>query len=329
MSAAESVRPRVRRCAWQFRRSRLQIDRAFDDRMPSSEYECAGRCSFRLLLIKNRRHQILRHLLKMRRFHRITRAAFGERTNRGRVAEEFSKRNFGVNNRQMAYGFYAADAAATPAQIPANVALKFLRCNVFHLHDRLEQDRLALFEAVFHRENRCQLKRQFAGIDFVETSINNINLHIDHWVTTKNTIQHRFIDALFYRGNVFARNDAADDFIFDDQAAASRAGTHIYFDVAILTATTGLFDQLTDAVRVAGNRFAIRDLRFARVRVDFELAEHTIANDLQMQFAHAGDDRLAGVFVRVNAERWIFFGKTLQRDTHLFLIQFCLWLDGH
>src|SRR5947208_16945586 len=120
MSAAESVRPRVRRCAWQFRRSRLQIDRAFDDRMPSSEYECAGRCSFRLLLIKNRRHQILRHLLKMRRFHRITRAAVGERTNRGCVAEEFSKRNFGVNSRQMACGFYAIDAGAPSAYAPAS-----------------------------------------------------------------------------------------------------------------------------------------------------------------------------------------------------------------
>src|SRR5438445_11369794 len=144
MSAAESARPLARQCAWRFRRSRLRIDRACDGQKPSAESECAGHCSFRLLLIENRRHQILRHLLKMRRFHRITRAAFRERTNRGRVAEEFSKRNFGVNNRQMASGFYAIDVAAPSAQISANVALKFLWCDVFHLHDRLEQDRLAL-----------------------------------------------------------------------------------------------------------------------------------------------------------------------------------------
>ena len=99
--------------------------------------------------------------------------------------------------------------------------------------------------------------------------------------------------------------------------------------MAILTATAGLFDQLANTVRARGNGLAIRDLRFARVCVDFELAEHTIANDFQMQLAHAGDDRLARVFVRVNAECRIFFGKTLQCDAHLFLIQFCLWLDGH
>ena len=78
-----------------------------------------------------------------------------------------------------------------------------------------------------------------------------------------------------------------------------------------------------------GNGLAIRDLRFARICVHFELAEHAIANDFQVQLAHAGDDRLAGIFVRVNAECRIFLSETLQRDPHLFLIQFCLWLDSH
>jgi hypothetical protein len=99
--------------------------------------------------------------------------------------------------------------------------------------------------------------------------------------------------------------------------------------VAVLTATTGLFDQFTNTVRTRGNGLAIRDLRFARVRVDFEFAEHSIANDFQVQLAHPGNDRLAGVFMCVNSECRIFFGKTLQRDAHFFLIQFRLWLDGH
>ena len=88
--------------------------------------------------------------------------------------------------------------------------------------------------------------------------------------------------------------------------------------MAILTAAAGLLDQLAYAVRAAGDCFAIRDLRFARVGVDFEFAEHAVANDFKMQLAHAGDDRLAGVFVRVNAERRIFFSQTLQRDRPFF-----------
>ena len=82
-------------------------------------------------------------------------------------------------------------------------------------------------------------------------------------------------------------------------------------------------------MRASGDCFAIRDLRFAGVRVHFEFAKHAVANDFQMQLTHAGDDGLAGVFVGVNAERGIFFSEALQRHAHFFLIQFRLWLDRH
>jgi len=36
----------------------------------------------------------------------------------------------------------------------------------------------------------------------------------------------------------------------------------------------------------------------------------------QVQLAHPGDDRLPGVFVRVNAEGRILFSESLQRGRH-------------
>src|SRR5205807_7339883 len=120
-----------------------------------------------------------------------------------------------------------------------------------------------------------------------------------------------FFDTLFDRGDVFARNNSADDLVLHHEAFAALARSKIDFDVAVLTASAGLFDQLADAVRVGGDGFAIRDLRFARVRVHFEFAEHAVANNFQMQFAHAGNDRLAGIFVGVNLESRILFGQPL------------------
>src|SRR5437870_2069606 len=123
MSAAESARPLARQCAWQSRRSRLRIDRACDGQKPSTESECAGHCSFRLLLVENRRDQVRRHRLEMRRLHRITRAAFRERTNSGRVAKQFGKRNLSVDDRQVTTCLNAVNAAATTAQVATNVTL--------------------------------------------------------------------------------------------------------------------------------------------------------------------------------------------------------------
>src|SRR5205085_5788880 len=82
-------------------------------------------------------------------------------------------------------------------------------------------------------------------------------------------------------------------------------------------------------VGASGYRLPISDLGFAGVRIYFELPEHSVADNFEMQFAHAGDDGLAGVLVRIHAESWIFFSQALQRDAHFFLIQLCLWLNRH
>ena len=75
-------------------------------------------------------------------------------------------------------------------------------------------------------------------------------------------------------------------------------GRHLEDDVAVLAAAAGLLDELAFAVRPAWvMRFAIGDLRRAGVGLDLELAQHAVADDFEVQFAHAGDDGLAGFLV--------------------------------
>ena len=74
-------------------------------------------------------------------------------------------------------------------------------------------------------------------------------------------------------------------------------------------------------------RLAIGDLRPADVRVHAVLAHQAVDEHLQVQLAHAGDDRLAGFGVRVDAERRILVGQLAQRDAHLVLILLGLGLD--
>ena len=90
--------------------------------------------------------------------------------------------------------------------------------------------------------------------------------------------------------------------------------------MAILALAARLAHELAFLAHGLANRFAIRDLRLADVRLDVELALHAINKDLKMQLAHAGDDRLAGFFVRANTERGIFLRETRQGNAHLFLV---------
>ncbi len=76
--------------------------------------------------------------------------------------------------------------------------------------------------------------------------------------------------------------------------------------VAVLAATAGLLDELAaDVLRRAGDRLAVAHARRADLDADLHVAQQLVLDDLQVQLAHAGDDRLAGLLVVVGAERGI------------------------
>jgi hypothetical protein len=91
--------------------------------------------------------------------------------------------------------------------------------------------------------------------------------------------------------------------------------------VAVLTATTGLADELAFAFARLGDGFAIRDLRRAGVGFHLEFAQKAVADDFQVKLTHARDDQLAGFLVRETTERRIFFRETLQPFGHLVAIR--------
>src|SRR5258707_11402439 len=93
-----------------------------------------------------------------------------------------------MNDRQTAARFDVVDAPTTPAQVAANVALIFFRCDVFDLHDRLQQNGFALSKSIFHGEDRRHFERELAGVDFVEradrksTRLNSSHANISYAV---------------------------------------------------------------------------------------------------------------------------------------------------
>ena len=98
--------------------------------------------------------------------------------------------------------------------------------------------------------------------------------------------------------------------------------------MAVLALAARLADELAlDLVDALADGLAVRDLRTADIRVDLELAHHAVDEDLEVQLAHAGDDRLPGLLIGVHAERRIFLGQLAQRDAQLVLVGLRLRLD--
>src|SRR5262249_58418855 len=105
------------------------------------------------------------------------------------------------------------------------------------------------------------------------------------------------------RADVLLRDLAADDLVDELVARALLARLDVDDGVAVLAAAARLADELpVDALHRLGDRLAVGDLRPADVRVDVELALEAVDDDLEVQLAHAGDQRLAGLLVRADAE---------------------------
>ena len=163
----------------------------------------------------------------------------------------------------------------------------------------------------------------------MEGTENQARLEIHHRVTGDNPVVGRLADAFFGRLDVLLRDNTAHDFIAELIALTLLERLNDDFGVAILTATTGLADKFAHALGLGGDGFAIGDLRFAGGRFYLELTEKTVANDLQVELAHTGNDGLAGFFIRRNNESRILFGEALEANGETLLVTLGIGLHGH
>src|SRR5439155_24425760 len=153
-------------------------------------------------------------------------------------------------------------------------------------------------------------------IHFVEGAVGDGDFDIHDRIAREDAAGDGFLDAVSDGGDVLLGNRAADDFVFNLNAFAAFIGFERDAGMAVLAAAAGLADELAFAFGSFGDRFAIGDLRRAGVGADFEFAEQTVANDLQVEFAHAGDNNLPGLLVGKTTESRIFLGQALQALAH-------------
>src|SRR5690606_1433021 len=111
-------------------------------------------------------------------------------------------------------------------------------------------------------------------------------------------------DALLDRRDVFLRNHTAHNLVFKHQAfltfVSRREANPAMSELAT---TTGLANELTFDLAALGDLFTVRNLRLTDVGLDVELATHTVNQYVQVKLTHPGNDRLAGFFVGLHAER--------------------------
>ena len=235
----------------------------------------------------------------MLEFHRVRGTALREGAKLRSVAEHFSQRHFSLDALAAANEVvHALDHTTAGRKVAHDVAHLFFRRFDFDSHDRLEKNRISLAHTFLEGHGGSHLERVFVRVDFVVGTEVERDLHVNNRVAGEDASLERVFDTLFNGRDVFARNHAALDGVDEFEALAGFERFELEHDVTVLTTAAGLLGELAFGVFNHGaDRFTVSNLGLAHGGFDVEFALHAVDENFEVEFAHTGNNRLAGFFV--------------------------------
>ena len=184
-------------------------------------------------------------------------------------------------------------------QIAHHRALELAGALDLDLHHRLQQHRLRLGERLAHRRLGADLERHVGAVDLVVRAVFEIDRQADDRIPGDRALGQHRAEALLDGRDELLGNPPADDVLLEQEGLFGVVGQHVEpaDDVGVLARAAGLL--AVPGVELGGlrGRLAVVHLRRADLDRDVVLAANPLDVDLQVQLAHAGDDRLARLLV--------------------------------
>src|SRR3984957_19467941 len=243
------------------------------------------------------------------------------------IAEHVGQRHHRIDDHRIGPHVLPLHLAATGQKITHHEAGVLLGGNDLDLHDRLEQNRTALLQALAERRAGGDFEGERRGVDVVIGTVDQCCLDIDNGEAGKHARSHDAIDAFFDTGNVFLRHRAADDLGFERRSRARFRRLEHQHDLGELTRAARLLLVGIVDLGLLRQPLAIGDLRRADARIDLVGAPEDIDFDIEVKFAHSLQNGLAGFLIGGDAEGRVLSGELRQRDAELLLVGLRLRLD--
>src|SRR5215211_7527787 len=270
----------------------------------------------------------LRHLGIMIELHGERRAALGFGAHGRRVTEHLGERHHRADDLPAATGVHTLYVAAPRREVAHHVAHELLGHDDLDGHNGLQEDRVSPLQGLFDGHRTSDLERHLGGVDFVVRTVHQLDPDIDDGVARDDAGIEGILDALVHARDVLPRDNASHDLVVEFVAGLVVV-LGVDDRVAVLAPATGLpHEPALDVLDALANGLAVSYLRTADVRVHSELAQEPVDDDLEVKFAHAGDDGLPRLLVAAHGEGRVLLGETLERQGELLLVGLRLGLDG-
>src|SRR5579883_2052306 len=231
-----------------------------------------------------------------------------------------SERDKGSNDLIRRTGLDPHDVAAPRAEITHHVSQVLVRDDDFDLHDGLEKHWLGLLGGVLERERAGDLEGHLARVHRVVRAVVDDSPDAHHWIPRDDAGLCGLANPCLDGRNELLRDGPADYLVHELEAPIRAERLQANPAVPVLAPAAGLPDEASLGRSGGADSLPVGDLGLADVRLNPELPEEAIHDHLQVQLAHARDDRLPGLGVSSDAEGRILFSQTGQSDPHFILI---------
>src|SRR5579859_7123033 len=118
----------------------------------------------------------------------------------------------------------------------------------------------------------------------------------NHGIASDEALLEGLADPFFYSGDILFRNDATNDLVlkFKVFLAAHRQGVNFQPDIAELAVPSALPFMAPLRAGMFADGFAVGDTLIVFLHFDAEFALHALDGNVNVGFAHAGDERFGG-----------------------------------
>mmetsp|Transcript_13838 Transcript_13838/g.27027 ORF Transcript_13838/g.27027 Transcript_13838/m.27027 type:complete len:662 (-) Transcript_13838:374-2359(-) len=279
--------------------------------------------------------QLLLHVgrddLVVVKLHGVGGTALGDRAQLRHVLEHVGKRHPGAHHLHVAALGELGHHATPAVDVADDVAHGLLRHGDLDLHDGLHELGASLAQALACGGAAGDLEGHDGGVDVVVGAVEQRRLAPNHGEAGENAVAHHRLQALGDAGDVLLWHGAALDLLLEHEARGRLVleGFELDDDLGELArAARLLLVRVLNRAR-ARDGLAVRNLRWTDVALDLEFALHAIADNLEVELAHALDHGLSRVFVAGEPERGVLLRQLDERHGHLLLVALRVWLDGH
>src|SRR5215471_17022549 len=272
-----------------------------------------------------------RHLGVGVELHAVVRPALRLAAQVPDVTEHLRQRDESLDHSGPGSFLHGLNLAAAAVQVADHVAHVVLGRRDLDAHHRLEQHRTRLRGGLLEGHRAGDLEGELRGVHLMEGPVGQRHLDVDHREPGQHAELGGFLAPGVHRRDVLPRDAAAGHLVLELIAAAVTAGRLQVDDhAAELAGTTGLLlVRVLDLLDLPGDGLPVGDLRAADVGLDPELAPHPVDQHLEVQFAHARDDRLPGLLVGPDLEGRVLLGQPLDGGAQLLLVTLGPRLDRH